>query len=94
MIPANKKASYEKCGHPYTSHCVWAEGINRLPSLICTSHRMHGLDLMVNATLQYLEERASSKKPFYLFQSFTTPHAGGIGNVSEPVFIQHFNTHL
>ena len=40
------------------------------------------LDLMVNTTLQYLQERASSKEPFYLFQSFTTPHAGGIGNVS------------
>ena len=53
------------------------------------------LDLMVNATLQYLEERASSKEPFYLFQSFTTPHAGGIGNVSELVFIQHFkHAHL
>ena len=40
------------------------------------------LDLMVNATLEYLEEMASSKEPFYLFHSFTTPHAGGIGNVS------------
>jgi len=37
---------------------------------------------MVNATLQYLEERASAKERFYLFHSFTTPHAGGIGNVS------------
>ncbi|XP_065921017.1 N-acetylgalactosamine-6-sulfatase-like [Dysidea avara] len=65
-IPANKNASTEKCGYPYTTHCVWAE------------------DLMVNATLQYLEEAASSSmRPFYLFHSFTTPHAGGIGTDKE-----------
>lgn len=50
-----------------------------VPSLIVD---VSSLDLMVNATLQYLEERASSKGPFYLFHSFTTPHAGGVGNVS------------
>ena len=28
MIPANKDASYKECGHPYTTHCIWAEGIH------------------------------------------------------------------
>ena len=81
MILANKGASYKKCGHPYTTHCVWAEGKYYLvPALgILVSF----LDLIVNATLEYLEEMASSKEPFYLFHSFTTPHAGGVGNVSK-----------
>jgi len=40
------------------------------------------VDLMVNAALKYLEEAASSSmQPFYLFHSFTTPHAGAIGSV-------------
>ena len=81
MIPANKHASYKDCGHPYTSRCVWAEGINK-PEFV-NGPRSSLLDLMVNTTLQYLEERALSKEPFYLYHSFTTPHAGGIGNVSS-----------
>ena len=53
-------------------------------------------DLMVNATLQYLEEAASSSssmQPFYLFLSFTTPHAGGVGTVSITSYTsaEHFN---
>jgi len=51
---------------------------------------------MVNATLQYLEEAASSSssmQPFYLFLSFTTPHAGGVGTVSitSHTSAEHFN---
>ena len=56
-----------------------------IPSMIVS---LSLVDLMVNATLKYLEEAASSStQPFYLFHSFTTPHAGGIGSVSVTIDI-------
>lgn len=50
-------------------------------------------DVIVNATVQFLQNASKSADPFFLFLSFTTPHAGGIGNVKYGmlVFI-HFVT--
>lgn len=39
-------------------------------------------DVFVNATVEFLQNASMTAEPFYLFLSFTTPHAGGIGNVT------------
>ena len=38
-------------------------------------------DVIVTAAVQFLQNASKSADPFFLFLSFTTPHAGGIGNV-------------
>ena len=38
-------------------------------------------DVFVTAAVQFLQNASKSANPFFLFLSFTTPHAGGIGNV-------------
>eukprot|EP00118_Oscarella_pearsei_P028982 m.3398 g.3398 ORF g.3398 m.3398 type:complete len:472 (+) comp9346_c0_seq1:2159-3574(+) len=49
-----------------------------------TTHCVWAQDLFVNMTQKWLAMFAENKdKPFYLFLSFTTPHAGGIGSNGE-----------
>lgn len=38
-------------------------------------------DAFVNETINLIEEISKKDKQFYMFLSFTTPHAGGIGTV-------------
>ena len=47
-------------------------------------------DVFVNTTVDVLETLSNSSVPFFLFLSFTTPHAGGIGTVCS---LMHTHTH-
>ena len=84
-IPQNQNASVEACGVPFTQHCVWAQGIQKphfftanLPTCVHFS-----TDLLINETVEFLANVSAKrlKTPFYLFLSFVTPHAGGVGTV-------------
>jgi arylsulfatase A-like enzyme len=48
-----------------------------------TQHCVWAEDAFINETNRLLLEMAKDKKPFYIFLSFTTPHAGGIGRNAE-----------
>lgn len=56
-------------------------------------------DLFINKTMDLLDEfAANTEQPFYLFLSFTTPHAGGIGSNAEtcvpaPEELQPYSMH-
>lgn len=40
-------------------------------------------DAFINETLSVLSASSKNDKPFYMFLSFTTPHAGAIGSVNR-----------
>jgi hypothetical protein len=40
-------------------------------------------DVFVNTTTEFLSNSSKSESPFFLFLSFTSPHAGGIGTNAE-----------
>lgn len=40
-------------------------------------------DVFVNATVEFLRNSSKSAAPFFLFVSFTSPHAGGVGTNEE-----------
>ena len=64
-----------------------------------TTHCVWAQDLFVNMTEKWLDMFAENKdQPFYLFLSFTTPHAGGVGSNSEtgvpvPEAIMPYSSH-
>lgn len=85
LFPENQNASDAKCGSPRTKHCTWAEGM-MVDSLFLEQQRFICclfLDAFINETLSLLSDMANQTKPFYLFLSFTTPHAGAVGSVHK-----------
>ncbi|XP_011409959.1 PREDICTED: steryl-sulfatase-like [Amphimedon queenslandica] len=48
-----------------------------------TEHCTWAEDAFINETLNLLSDMANQTKPFYLFLSFTTPHAGAVGSDAE-----------
>lgn len=82
LFPRNKNASIENCGQPLTHNCTWAQGRQAtICEILCVMNSCSVADVFVNATVEFLQNVSMTAEPFYLFLSFTTPHAGGIGNV-------------